>query len=51
MMGIAWLSGSMFQSSLLGIPLIITWSLLLSAGITFVIVAVPIILLNRRKVS
>lgn len=49
MMGIAQLSGSIFQSSLLGIPLIITLSLLLSAGITFVIVAVPIILLNRRK--
>jgi hypothetical protein len=51
LMGIAWLSGSMFQSSFLGIPLIITSSLLLSAGITFILVAVPIILLNRRNVS
>lgn len=51
MMGIAWLSGSIFQSELLGIPFIITSSLLLSAGITLILVVVPIILLNRRKVS
>ncbi len=49
MTGIAWLSGSLFQSSFLGFPLIITLSLLLSAAIAFVIVTVPIILLNRRK--
>ncbi|MCZ7380552.1 MAG: hypothetical protein O8C64_03125 [Candidatus Methanoperedens sp.] len=51
MISFAGLSSSIFQSSLLGIPLIITSSLLLSAGITFILVAVPIILLNRGKVS
>ena len=40
-----------FESSLLGFPSIITLSLLLSAGIIFILVAVQIILLNRRKVS
>ncbi|MCX9009505.1 MAG: hypothetical protein OIN66_00140 [Candidatus Methanoperedens sp.] len=50
-MGLAQLSGELFQSRFLGIPLIITLPLLLSAGITFILVAVPIILLNRRKVS
>jgi hypothetical protein len=36
MIGIAWLSGSLFHSSFLGIPLTITLSLLLSTGITFI---------------
>ena len=44
-------SPALFESSSLGIPSIITLSLLLSAGITLILVAVPIILLNRRKVS
>ncbi|HWQ96084.1 MAG TPA: hypothetical protein VN368_01805 [Candidatus Methylomirabilis sp.] len=41
-------SFALFESSSLGFPSIITLSLLLSAGITFILVAVPIILLNRR---
>ncbi len=44
-------SPALFESSSLGIPSVITLSLLLSAGITLILVAVPIILLNRRKVS
>jgi hypothetical protein len=42
---------ALFESSSLGIPSVITVSMLLSAGITFILLAVPIILLNRRKVS
>ena len=45
------LSNTLFQSSLLGIPSIITLSLVLSAVITFILVGVSIILLNRRKLS
>jgi|GEM_PF-2567341 len=44
-------SPALFESSSLGIPSIITLSLLLSAVITFILVAVPIILLNQRKIS
>jgi hypothetical protein len=44
-------SPALFESSSLGFPSVITLSLLLSAGITLILVAVPIILLNRRKVS
>jgi hypothetical protein len=53
LMGITGLDNTLYQfeSSLLGFPSIITFSLLLSAGITFILVAVSIILLNRRKVS
>ncbi len=44
-------SPTLFYSSVLGVTSVITLSLLLSAGITFILVAVTIILLNRRKIS
>ncbi|HEY9205765.1 MAG TPA: hypothetical protein VIO58_07560 [Candidatus Methanoperedens sp.] len=42
---------TLFESSILGFPSVITLSLLLSAGITFILVAGSIILLNRKKIS
>lgn len=50
-LGGAWLNEPIFETFYPGIPCFVTWLLLLSAGITFILVAVPIIFLNRRKVS
>ena len=48
--GFQWFSGELFQSSISGIPIIITLSLLMSAIFTLIFVIVPIIVFNRRKI-